>query len=78
MNYGKFPYEPYGYQGGYFSKNNQSLAASLGGLVGMLIRAVAGLIYYLSAGTVKLAIGLLSKAWKGISAGWSDGIRTKS
>ena len=77
MNFGKYPYEPYGYQGGYFSKNKQSLAAGLGGMVGLLIRAIGTLIYQLTAGTIKLLYGCFSKACKGISAGWKEGVRTK-
>ena len=78
MNFGKHPYEPYGYQGGYFGKNKQSLAAGLGGLVGLLIRAIATLIYQLTAGIFKLLYGCFSKAFKGITAGWKEGVRTKS
>lgn len=78
MKFGKYPYEPYGYQGGYFGKNKQSLAAGLGGLVGLLIRAVASLICQLTAGIFKLLYGCFSKACKGISAGWKDGVRTKA
>ena len=77
MNFGKYPFEPYGYQGGYFGKNNRSLAAALGGLIGMVISGAVILIYRLTAGMFNLLCGCLSIAGKGLAAGWREGIRTK-
>lgn len=74
MNYGKYPFEPFGYQGGLLGDQKNSSASIIGTLVGLAIRILFLSFFKIGAGLIKLLAKGITKAWSGAAAGLATGL----
>lgn len=76
MDYGKYPFEPYGYQGGLLGNQRNSTASVIGTLVGLAVRVLFLSVFKIGFGLAKLLTKGISNAWSGIAAGFATGLKS--
>ena len=76
MTLGKYPFEPYGYQGGFFARKQPATNLAQGG--GQLFGLVIGSIFILTIGVlahfVKFTVSLFQRAGKNFFYGLCDAL----